>query len=173
MTPPRLLVLLVFAAVAPVRAATPTPTEFTSDRMEMISTGTETRALCEGNVVLTGTNLKIVCDRLEVVAVRIGEEDEALPAIERFKYLLATGNVHIVQGEREATCGRAEVLPREDKVVLTENPVLLDRSADVVAAGEKITLWRGERRVEVEQPRFTGPPLGDLGADASEEPPAP
>lgn len=169
----RVLVPLALAAALPQLVSAAPSTELVADRMEMVSTGDETRAVCEGNVVLTSTNLKITCERLEVVAVRIGEEDEALPAIERFKYLLATGRVHIVQGDREATCGRAEVLPREDKVVLTEDPVLLDRSSDYVAAGERITLWRGERRVEIEKPRFTGPPLKDLSAEAEDAPPAP
>ena len=93
--------------------------------------------------------------------------------MDKFRYLLATGNVRIVQGDREATCGRAEVLPQEEKVVLTEDPVLIDRSSDIVSRGSKITLLRGERRAIIENPVLTGPSIRDLGANANDEPAPP
>jgi lipopolysaccharide export system protein LptA len=156
-------------------AAAPVPTELRSDHLEMVSTDEETTAVATKNVILTGTNLRITCDRLLVVGERLGQSDEtaALPADQRFKYILATGNVRIVQGDRESTSQRAEVFPREDKVVLTEDPVIIDHSNGFVAAGEKITLFRGKREVLVEKPRFTGPPIGDLSATAPARPPAP
>ena len=89
----------------------------------------------------------------------VGDKTSTLPALDKFKYMLATGHVVITQADREATCGRAEVLPHEDKVVLTENPVLIDRATDWTSAGEKITLLRGERRVrtsDVRVPRVAG-----------------
>ncbi len=70
-----------------------------------------------------------------------------------------------VQGDREATCGRPEVLPRDDKVILTENPVVIDHGTDWTNAGEKIILYRGQRRVVVEKPRIVGPAIKDLGFD--------
>jgi lipopolysaccharide export system protein LptA len=165
-----LALLLAFAARAqPVATTPPAPTaplprtELIADHLDMSSTDTETRAILTGNVMLTGTNLKIVADRLEILAARVPGQDDTLGTPESFKYLLATGNVRIVQGEREATCGRAEVLPREEKVILTEDPMLIDRSSDFVAAGAKITLLRGQRQVLVEQPRLSGPPVKDLG----------
>ncbi|HEX2100724.1 MAG TPA: LptA/OstA family protein [Candidatus Synoicihabitans sp.] len=148
-------------------------TELRSDSLEMVSNEEESRALSVGNVVLTGTNLKIVCDRLEIIASRVGDLDGAVPTLEKFKYLLATGNVRIVQGDREATCGRAEVFPREERVVLTEDPVLIDRSSDIVQRGTKIVLFRGEQRVSIENPVLSGPPIKDLGPDARDEPAAP
>lgn len=146
----------------------PVATELVADRLEMSSTDTETTALCTGHVVLTGTNLKIVCDRLEIVAARVAGEADTVGTLESFKYLLATGNVRIVQGDREATCGRAEVLPREEKVILTEDPVLLDRSNGYVASGERITLLRGQRQIFVDQPKLSGPPIRDLGPGVEE-----
>jgi lipopolysaccharide export system protein LptA len=167
-SPARLLPgLLLPWLVATLAAETPPqPTELEADRLEMSSTVQETRAILIGNVVLIGTNLKITCDRLEVVAARLDGEDDTLGGFEQFEYLLATGSVRIVQGDREATAGRAEVFPHEDKVVLSEDPVLIDRSSDFIAAGRVITLLRGQRQVFVEQPRLTGPPLSDLGPDA-------
>ncbi|MFH1498229.1 MAG: LptA/OstA family protein [Verrucomicrobiota bacterium] len=146
------------------------PTELRSEKLEMTSTDEETRAIATGSVVLTGTNLRITCDRLEIVATRIGDKNETVGTLEKFKYLLATGRVKIIQDDREATCGRAEVFPREEKVVLTEEPVIIDKSTDFVAAGERITLLRGQREVLVDLPRFTGPPIKDLGGDAKDQP---
>lgn len=151
------------------------PTELRSEHLEMVSTDDETTAVATKNVVLTGTNLRITCDRLVVIGERLGNSDAAdtIPADQRFKYILATGNVRIVQGDRESTSQRAEVFPREDKVVLTEDPVIIDHSNGFVAAGEKITLFRGKREVLVEKPRFTGPPIGDLSATAPARPATP
>lgn len=159
------LTCTLFSA-ALLAADSPQPTTLSCDHMDMWSEGEETKAICTGNVTVTGTNLRIVCDRLELIATRIGDEKTAaVPTLEKFRYLLATGNVSITQGTRTATCGRAEVLPREEKVVLTENPVVIDRATDFVSAGEKITMLRGQERVEVEKPRLTGPPIKDLGFD--------
>lgn len=155
---------LAFPAVQ--AAVAPQPTTLTCGHMDMWSEGDETKAICTGNVTLTGTDLKITCDRLELIATRLTDKTKAaLPTLEKFRYLLATGHVSITQGSRGATCGRAEVLPREEKVVLTEDPVVVDRATDFVSAGDKITLLRGQERVEVENPRLTGPPIKDLGFD--------
>jgi len=55
------------------------------------------------------------------VAAQRGKQD-TLGKQERFKSLVATGKVRIVQGEREATCEHAEVLPGEDRITLTGGP---------------------------------------------------
>ncbi len=162
------LLLLTSLAAQPVA---PQRTDLTADYMESVSTATETRTICQGNVKLTGTNLTVVCDRLEVIAARDIDPTSTIGELKGFKYLLATGNVRVVQGAREATCGRAEVLPAQEKVVLTENPVVLDRAADIVFRGEKINFHRGEQRLEVIQPHLTGPALPDLGPDAKKDEP--
>ena len=146
------------AAVAPAQKTT-----LDCEHAEMWSVGNETRGVCTGSVTLVGTDIKILCDKLEFTAVGVGDKAATLPALDKFKYMLATGHVVIVQADREATCGRAEVLPREDKVVLTENPVLIDHGTDWTTTGEKMTMLRGERRVIVEKSKVTGPALKDLG----------
>jgi lipopolysaccharide export system protein LptA len=152
-------------APAPIMAQV--PTELRSEKLEMTSTDDETTAVATQNVILTGTNLRITCDQLTIIATRLGDKDATVGDIEKFKYILATGNVRIIQGDRESTSQRAEVFPREDKVVLSEDPVIIDHSNGFVAAGEKITLFRGKREVFVEKPKFTGPPVGDLSATAA------
>ena len=148
----------------------PQPTTLTCDHMDMWSEGEDTKAICTGKVTVTGTNLKIVCDRLELTATRISEKSGAVPALDKFRYLLATGNVSITQGTRVATCGRAEVLPHEEKIVLTEDPVVTDHALSFVSAGERITMLRGQERVEVDKPRFTGPAIKDLGFEKKASP---
>ena len=169
------LLIAHWALVIPARAQTapaptPVPTELLSDHLEMSSTDTETFVLATGQVILTGTNLRITCDRLEITAVRLGDKSATVGNLEKIKYILAIGSVRIVQGDREATCQRAEVFPREDKVVLSGEPVIIDHSNGFVAAGEKIILFRGKREVLVDKPRFTGPPVGDLSATAKPKP---
>lgn len=169
----RSLLLCAVLAAPFTRAATPppvpnVPTVITSTKMEMWSTDTETRSVFEKNVVVTGNNLRITCDKLDVTAIRLDDvknKDSTLGPLEKFKTLIATGNVHIVQGDREVTCGRAEVFPGEDRVVLTEKPVVIDQSGPYVATGDRIVLMRGERRIFGDNVRLQGPPVRDLGYD--------
>lgn len=145
-----------------------TPTVIESGSAEMVSTQKETTFTFRDRVTVTGTNLKITCDFLEVVALRSGDPSATFGDQENFKSLVATGNVRIVQGDREALCGRAEVFPGEDKVVLTENPRVRSVDGDYEASGPMMVLHRGERRAEIvseggQRPRITLPPLKDLG----------
>jgi lipopolysaccharide export system protein LptA len=152
------------ALIAPVE----TVIEALSAEIWTNEAGTETYAIFKGNVVVTGTNLRMTCDRIE--ATSVGKNDPASSVkgttaqdVEKFKTLLATGKVHIVQGDREANCERAELLPREGKIVLTGTPVVIDRGAQVVFTGEPMTLLKNERRVLGENVKFTFPPIPDLG----------
>lgn len=169
---------LVAAVGLRAQSAEPRPTEIKSDTLDMRSTDTETTSLFTGNVVVTGTGVKITCDRLEVVALRKPDPKATLGKIENFKSLVATGNVNMFQGGREAAAGRAEVLPGEDKVILTGNPVLKDHDTNTVATGDEIVLHRGERQVTGKNIRIVGPELKDLGVDKDKllnnpTPPAP
>ena len=146
----------------------PQPTTLTCEHMDMWSEGEETKAICTGKVTVTGTNLLIVCDRLELIATRLDKDKGAVPDLDKFRYLLATGNVSITQGSRVATCGRAEVFPQEEKVVLTEDPVVADKETEMISAGDRITMLRGQERVVVENPKVTGPPIKDLGFEKKE-----
>ncbi len=170
--PTLLLALFVTAGqlnAAEKKPAAIVPTVITSTSMEMWSTDTETRSIFKENVTVTGNNLRLTCDKLDVTAVRLvgkdaqAEKNATLPSLEKFKTLVATGNVHIVQGDREVTCGRAEVFPGEDRVVLTEKPVVIDNVGPYVATGDRIVLLRGERRIFGDNIRLQGPPIRDLG----------
>jgi len=173
----RLLSALAAAGLLPVlvpaQSASLQTTVIESDGPgEMVSTDTETTITFRDNVRVTGTNMKLSCDYLEVIVVRTGDKTATLGKLDKFRSMLATGNVRMIQGDREAACGRAEVRPEEEKVVLSGNPVVVDHDQNTRIAGEKITLLRGQRKVEVEKPILTAPPIKDLGVDKPAAPAA-
>jgi lipopolysaccharide export system protein LptA len=168
----RLLPLFAAAAAlafSPVlRAADVPTTTISSDSAESESTDTETTTVFHDDVVATGNDIKMNCDYLKVIATRVGEKTATLGKYGKFKYLLATGRVRIVQGDRIATCGRAEVFPGEDRIVLTENPVVEIQSEHYIATGPKMVLYRGQRRAVIESApgqrvHISMPAIKDLG----------
>lgn len=188
----RLVLTALALAPAGLRAAEPAvtasaplpPTEITAQKLEMWSNeaGTEERAIFTGNVAVTGNEIKLTCDRLDITAERLGDKTATIGTFEKFKSLVAVGKVHIVQGDREAFCGRAEVYPREDKIVLYEKPVVVDNAGPYTYTGDYLEMWRGERRVTGANVKLTGPalkslsydkdsPLPSLPAPAATEPP--
>ena len=58
------------------RAAEPAAqrTTLDCDHADIWSVGTETKGICTGSVTLVGTDLKILCDRLEFTAVGVGDK---------------------------------------------------------------------------------------------------
>lgn len=168
--------LLMVAMPMLVRAQSVEPrnTVITSEGPgEMVSTEKETTFTFKDRVVVTGTNMKITCDYLEIVVLRSGEKTATIGKTEKFKSMLATGNVLMVLGEREAACGRAEVLPGEEKVTLSENPVVVDHDQNTRAAAEEIILLRGQQRMLMKHPVITAPPVKDLGVDKELKPAKP
>ncbi len=163
------------SAASPAAPAVPlVPTVIESGTAEMVSTDKETTFTFRNGVIVTGTNLKMTCDNLEVIALRSGDASATLGKPENFKSLIATGNVRIVQSDREATCQRAEVLPGDNKVILTGNPKVRSVDGQYQATGEKMILHRGERRAEIvgegpDRPRFVLPEIKDLGYEKERE----
>jgi len=178
MTPPCRLVLSGLLSAAfwlPGRGAdSPVPdTVVEAAACEIQSSDTQTVSVFTGNVTVTGNNLRLTCDRLEVISLRSGDRADTIGRQDRFKSLVATGKVRIVQGDREATCERAEVLPGEDRITLTGRPLVVDHGNNTTATGEPLILYRGDRRVRGTNVRITLPPLKDLGFDRKQPPPAP
>lgn len=148
-------------------AVAPTPTTIESEYFDMRSTDTETVFLFEKNVVVTATNLRINCDKLDATLLNLEDEKTRdLETTDKFKILVATGNVRIVQDDRVVTCGRAEVFPREGRIVLTQAPVITIKNSPYTATGDSFVLLRGERRITGVNVRGTLPPINDLGETA-------
>ncbi len=159
----RLIALFALAATA-LRAAEEAPTVITSDNADMVSTETDSTFTFRDNVVVTGTNMRLTCDLLVVIANRTGDPKATLGKQDKFKSLVATGHVRILQNDREATCERAEVLPGEDKAILSGHPKVRTLDGQYVADGPVIELYRGERRAVIKGgTRIALPPLKDLG----------
>jgi lipopolysaccharide export system protein LptA len=173
---PLLAVAAAMALAAPVRAADapPTTTVACSGLAESVSTDTETTSTFHDQVVATGNDITLYCDFMKVITTGIGDKATTLGKHDKFKYLLATGNVRIIQGDRVATCGRAEVFPGEDRIVLTENPVVRIESEHYEASGPRMVLYRGQRRAVIEatpsnRAVISLPAIKDLGF-SSEKP---
>jgi lipopolysaccharide export system protein LptA len=167
---------LLATILVPLGAQEVQPTVIDSVQLEMHSTDTLTTFVFTKNVIVTGTNLKLTCDRLEVVTTRQGDPTATIGKLGRFKSLVAEGAVRIIQSDREAACGRAEVLPDDDKIILTDHPVVKDLANGATATGPRMVLYRGERRAVIEgaedaPSRITLPAIKDLGFDP--EPPKP
>lgn len=166
MTLLRLVTLLAATATAAfAQNAVEQPTVIESRALDMKSTDTETTSVFTGSVVVTGTNLRLACDRLQVVAFRQKDNTAAIGKVERFKSLVAEGNVRIIQGDREAACGKAVVLPGDDKITLTDRPVVTDKGVGWTWTGDELVLLRGERQVRGTNVRIVGPAVKDLGFD--------
>jgi lipopolysaccharide export system protein LptA len=171
-----LLVGLLLGAAGPCLRAADTPATDTvveAQSFDSQSTDHQTVSVFAGNVTATGNGMTITCDRLEVITLRGGSQTDIIGKQEQFKSLIATGNVRIVQGDREATCQRAEVLPGEDRITLTGNPMVVDHGNNTTATGEPLILYRGDRRVHGTNVRIVLPPLKNLGFDKNQPPPAP
>lgn len=168
---PLLAAAAALALASASRAADPQVTTVDSVSLESVSTDTETTTVCRDDVVAIGNGMTLHCDNLKVIATRIGDKGATLGKYGSFKYLLATGHVVIVQGDRVATCGRAEVFPGEDRIVLTEGPVVEIKSEGYKVSGPRMVLYRGQRRAVVEgtpseRSHISLPPIKDLGFPA-------
>ena len=119
-----------------------------SESLEITSTPELNYFYFSDNVTITGNNLLVKCDNLEVTASRSGEAEATIGRIGVIKKIVAIGSVEIFQAGRAALAGRAELLPAEDKIILTDSPQILDRKATV--SGWRITLLKGNRTAIVE-----------------------
>jgi lipopolysaccharide export system protein LptA len=175
----RLVPLLATAtlfALSGARAAEPPETTIDcSGLFESISTDTETTFTFHDQVVAVGNDITLNCDFLKVISTRLGDKTATIGKYNKFKYMLATGHVRIVQGDRVATCGRAEVFPGEDRIVLTENPVVEIASEHYKATGPRMVLYRGQRRAVIEgtpsqRSHISLPAIKDLGFPSEKTP---
>jgi len=169
MKSPRLALLfllpVLLAGLLRAQSVEPQNTVIDCEQFDWRSTDKETTSVFTGKVVVTGTNLRLTCERLEIVATRKGDPAATIGKIDSFKSFIATGNVHIVQGDREAACGKAVILPGDDKIVLTGQPVVVDHSVNWTWTGDELEMLKGEHQIRGKNARFTGPPIKDLGVD--------
>ncbi len=128
-----------------------------------------------GSVKLTATNLVITCNKIEVFTdVKDKDGNDTIGDVSSIRQIIATGAVKIVQEERTATAGRAEVFPNEDFILLDEDPIVYQNSITMDGTGAQLRIHRGNGLVEwIGSPdnkiRFTGPPIEDFGFEENED----
>lgn len=153
------------------------PTVIDTDHAEMVTRDGQTHFILTGNVKVTGNNLIVQCDRMELFTTPEEEAEEKekepsgnpSPEFGRMEKIIATGNVHIEQEGREGQAGKVELFLIEGRIVMTESPVISDENG--IVSGYKITFNQGEARAEViagegQRVRIELPSLPDLGAGA-------
>jgi len=157
-------------------------TEIFSDNLVMVSREKDNYFLFTGNVEIHATNMVATCERLEVYASKDAEpspekkqdkekKKEKAP-IGKIERIMAIGKVRLIQQDRVATAGKAEIYPQEGRVVLLESPVVTDKQGTLT--GYRITLLQGEQKVTVEsgagqRPKITLPQIPDLGIDGKKK----
>ena len=98
-------------------------TEIFSDNLVMVSREKDNYFLFTGNVEIHATNMVATCERLEVYASKDAEpspekkqdkekEKEEAP-IGKIERIMAIGKVRLIQQDRVATAGKAEIYPQE------------------------------------------------------------
>jgi len=147
-----------------VGSDTPQDTIITSAYAELRNDGVEAYTMFRDNVRLTGTNLEVTCDLLEVFGEEQPNDGETVGQLGpmRTRRLVATGNVVIKQAGREAHAEKVEVLPLEDVIILTGSPVTVT-DTQATYEGAEIRFRRGDRQIEITKPRGVFRPLPDLG----------
>jgi len=164
-----ILLIARFVAVAQDPSSVdPAETVVTSDELELVGGDTQNKFFFSGRVKVTATNLVATCDYMEITAARSGATAPTIGEMGAIQSILMKGNVVIEQAGRRATAGQAEILPDQDKVVLTENPVVIDSQGTVT--GHRMELLKGERKAKVfgdpatgGRTRVTLPGFKDLG----------
>lgn len=108
------------------------PVRITSDNM--VVHNKEKLIIFKGNVVAKKGNATIYSDELKVYHSQEEgkKQGNKAPGIEgNISKIIATGNVRIEQGERQATGQKAEYFSGEQKVVLTGDPVAWEKGNKV------------------------------------------
>lgn len=156
--------LALAQASAQVESTTPQRTIIESDYAELRNDGVEAYSMFRDNVRLTGTNLEVTCDLLEVYGEEVTEPGEAVDQLGpmRTRRIVATGNVVIKQAGREALADQVEVLPLEDVIILTGSPVKVT-DTQATYEGAEIRFRRGDQKIEITKPRGIFRPLPNLG----------
>ncbi len=127
-----------------------------------------------GSVKLSGTNLEITCNQMEVFTdTKDTEGEDTIGDFSSIRRILATGNVKIVQEERTATAGKAEVLRDEEVIILDEDPIVYQDSIVMDGTGAQMIIERGNGTVKMigdqtNKLRITGPPIEDFGFEENE-----
>ena len=140
-------------------------TIITSDHLDLVTTKKGTRFLFSGNATVQGTNLRVNCGELEVLSLRDANVSGSSSRVGRISFILAKGDVHIMQEGRVAIADNATIDVIAGIVTMKGSAMLEDDRGKVM--GDVIIMERGKGRAEVRgsfenRPKVELPPLPDL-----------
>ncbi|HQU08531.1 MAG: hypothetical protein B7X06_00410 [Verrucomicrobia bacterium 21-51-4] len=150
-------------------AAPVSPTVIQSDSLDVKTTPAGNIFYFKNNVRIEAQDLKATCDLMEVYSQEKSEGiTPRLAEVGAIDRIVAIGHVRIEQAGRVATAGRAEIIPSEGCLILSEDPVVIDEQGQV--RGYRIILLKDEKRAIVEgqpdgaRPRVVLPPMPSFNA---------
>ena len=114
--------------------------------------GDQNRLILQGPIKIQTDTLLVICDKAEILSSRQSKNTSSDPTqntqLGTIDYILATGNVDIQQMGTQALAGKAEIFPTERKLVLEDNPRIIDEYGTV--SGFRIVFLQGEREIKIE-----------------------
>jgi len=124
------------------------PIVIRSDSLEVI--GSKNTISFKGSVTAKGSGFEMQCDEMRVFYTKAAskglEKDNPEAGIDRIE---ASGSVRVVRTEGGvATADKAEFFQKDEKVILTGNPVLTQERDSV--QGTRITIYLKENRILVD-----------------------
>lgn len=120
------------------------PTVITSDKQWLVGGTDSDRYFFEGDVKASGTDMDVSCGKAEVEMRKLKSGGHSISKI------CLLESVNLSSGLKSATCGRAEVFPEDEMVVLSEDPVVIDREDNTRVSGPRMVYNRGRRSMTVE-----------------------
>jgi len=139
--------LLACGTLAAQQMTTVPQTIIDSDSLELLAGEEANSFRFTGNVRAEGQGMLLTCDKLDVIARRQNKTKGTIGRMNSVKSIVAQGHVRMEQTGRVAVAGRAEVLPDEGLVVLSDNPRIIDSKATV--EGWKIIYNSRDRTAQV------------------------
>lgn len=118
-----------------------------SDQLELVSEEELNHFYFKGNVHVEGDDLDVVCNTLHVISGKEGDKAVGMD-VGSIKKIEAHGDVRIKSQGKEATSGYAEIIPEEQKLVLFDNPEVVDEQG--IVRGHRITMYHNDKRAIVE-----------------------
>ena len=120
----------------------------TSDKQWLVGGEKSDKYFFEGDVKAVGTDMDVSCKRAQVGIRTLKNGKRSIAKIDLFD------DVELTSGMKNATAGKMEIFPEDEMVVLSEDPVVIDKEDNTRVSGARMVYNRGKRaiRVEAEQP---------------------
>ncbi len=144
------------------------PTEITSETMDIQTA--QNIAVFTGNVKVKDQDIAITCDKMTIFledkksgGITAVPDDKTSKGGKKISKILCEGNVVIIRKykdgdenkEQQAQAGQAEYDLKEQKIILSDNPILFQGSDKL--AGDTITMFRDSERVIIKGGKIDNP----------------